>query len=139
MKTNRQSNVMIKELDFSGLEAEMMSEIQASEKRKVMKVNFGRKMGYAEKNGDIWVLDEDGCGNKLAANGFIEVAVYGEYLQEDGKTAHDFMPARKRIVNKDDISSFPTKEVNLADFIRTFGSRLESNFMEWKKILENNA
>ena len=56
--------------------------------------------------------------------------------RSDGKKCGSTMPVMYwHVTDPAVIKALPSEEVNLADFIRSFGSRLERNFCEWNQAL----
>lgn len=80
--------------------------------------DFGRLMNYAladAPDGRTYALCSEGVGWMVDADNPLEVEGIG----------------RAATVTLDELQSAPGKLVDLADFVRTFGGRLEANFSMW--------
>lgn len=134
MQSNRKSDVMVKVLDFDSVKPDAIKKLSETDKHtKVLDVSFYGETGFVETSKGIFVLNNDGIGNDSLLNDAEErVPVYGHYLTADGQKVVDAIPVIAFPLTIKNLKTFPVKkEVNLADFIRKFGSRLEGNFESW--------
>lgn len=92
-------------------------------------------IGYVvARNGDVYALNQDGVGNSKPVSKTNPVMLHF-YPDVPGKI--NTVPIVSAPADKDALLDLPVEtEVNLADFIRTFGSRLERNYDEWREKLE---
>lgn len=131
---------MVKVLDFAPIHADATKWLQANKPDRAAEVtrfSSGFPIGYVQtKNGDVYVLTSDGVGssNPISDRNPYGFALYGE---NDDKVTLTIEPDVRCTLSKDNILELPVKEeVNLAEFIRTFGSRLDANYEEWRTALE---
>lgn len=92
------------------------------------------KYGFVETKQGLYAFDDDGVGNKdlITADNHFEIYFLPEY---DGG-GYLFSSVGYGL-DDEDLRRLASKErVNLADFIRTFGARLERNYEVWRKVLE---
>lgn len=83
---------------------------------------------FIEFHGSYHVREESKFDDLLGRN------VPGEIIS--GSHTFDFMPFASCTLTPEELRSFPVaEEVDLADFIRSFGARLEGNFWAWFKVL----
>lgn len=98
------------------------------------------EIGFVElDNGDLYALDSDGCGPANPINDQVRMS-FDLFLdipkKADGTISLQVAPVMTANLNRIQIRSLPVKrEVDLSEFIRTFGSRLETNFREWRDKL----
>lgn len=105
--------------------------------------------------GTLWTICTEGVGYPITEDNNFEVQFHGSYhvreesTMEDllgrnvpgdivpNKHTFDMMPFASVELTKDELlDNYPiVEEVDLADFVRTFGSRLEFNFWEFYRLL----
>lgn len=132
----RESNVVVKVLDLSKLEQEAFDYL----KRKNIEESYTRcesrfNWGIVETSNGLYALCDEGVGP-----GKPITEEHPLFLEFHGKSDQSFslFPIVGSSVNDKELKELPVKEEkNLANFIRTFGSRLETNFNEWNSTLEN--
>jgi len=94
-------------------------------------------LGYVDTARGMYVLSDEGVGDEhpLDEAGY-EIELFGKGENKEGNSrAYTVYPVCSTMITADDLRDFPYAEVNLASFIRRFGSRLESNFRLWNDIL----
>jgi hypothetical protein len=101
----------------------------------------GAPWGYVElANGGVCLLTNEGTSDDIAPDGKYVVEYYAEGTDVDGTEFSSMVPVCSGGVTADGFRELPvSKEVNLADFIRRFGARLESNYHTQRRHLEANA
>ncbi len=142
----RATGVIVKVLDLSALEA------QALEFRQETRPDCYEAKIYASphavveaKDGTLWTICVEGVMYPLTSEQGFEAQFHGSYSLRDDETgellAHkhtfDMMPFGSVDISTEDLlREYPVKEeVDLSEFIRTFGARLESNFWTAYEIL----
>ena len=134
----RARGVTVKVLDLSALEA------QALEYRQRTNPDCYEARVYASphavveaKDGTLWTICVEGVMYPIDKEQGFVAQFHGSYhLRNDegeiepNKHTFDMMPfGSVEISTEDLLREYPVKEeVDLADFVRTFGTRLESNF-----------
>ena len=145
MRTEREKTaITIKVLDMSGVEAEALKWLKdkGDKHNDVTLVKTRGKYGYIETPLGIFVLDTEGVGSSLpiSEENPLEVELYSRSIASDGGKTFSLGAIAVDKMNEQEVRDLPIKEeVNLADFIRQFGHRLESNYRTWKAFLEEVA
>ncbi len=131
------TTIRVKVMDMSSVLDDALNWLRQNKPELASKVNSlspGWEMGYViTKNNELYVIDRDGTGysNPINNQNPVKINLYGvswEFLHTTLVTAK---------LTYSDILALPVKgEENLANFIRTYGSRLEANYQEWKDFLE---
>ena len=138
-KTERKSNIEINVLDLNGLKNDAEEEIikiLSKEGKKLIKIT-SQNIGYIKTKKGTFVLDSEGTGNinSISKENKAEIFFYAEY-EKDNKKSLNVCPIIKCVCDLEDIEKIPIlKKENLVTFIRSFGSRLESNFRQWNDFL----
>lgn len=128
------TNIEITVLDLSALEVEAFKQLPKEEYPKATRCRVGSKPhGIVETPKGVYALCNEGVGNgPITDDDKYEIDLYAEY---DG--GGWCMPVMSAKVNAEELKKLATAEkVNLADFIRQFGARLEANYHNWYKELE---
>lgn len=140
MKNEREkTDVVVKVLDFSELEtqaAEKFAEAHPEHKNVTAKIHH--KWAYVETPSGTYVVCDEGVMNvkPVSKEHPVVLDVCVEYDGESGGRAFPMFPAYTMNLTDEFIPEIPVSgEVNLADFIRSFGSRLESNYYECNEAL----
>ena len=141
---DRARGITVQVLDMSALE------LQALNFRKISRpecyearIHGGEVAIHKSKNGHLYSICTEGVGQIVSADEPIELNFHGSYhvYNEDGEinpNSHtfDMFPFASIELDNEELKSYPVKEeVDLADFVRTFGARLESNFWLWYNTL----
>ena len=130
----RKSEIEVNVLDVS--EVEEAAKNQLEQKRDdVLEASVDHTWGYVETPDGIYILNDEGVGWEF--DGPIDIPIRGTYDLGEGKRSFDFVPSSHFVIETEKtLKSFPvSRKENLATFIRVFGSRLESNFNEWNRVL----
>ena len=93
-----------------------------------------RTFGYVDTPKGKYVLCTEGVGdtNPVSTDHVLELEFFSE-RQEDGVTHMSIMPnCMIRLPNVDEYDTGETKPLH--EFIRTFGSRLDMNYIEWERF-----
>jgi hypothetical protein len=97
------------------------------------------KWGYVETPKGIYLLDYEACGPSCSETCLTEDGNKVEfpiYFKYEGKMA--IFPSASVEMGAKDVREFPTLGTeNFGKFVRKFGDRLESNFHNWNRFLEN--
>jgi len=93
--------------------------------------------GVVETRRGLYLIDNEGTGSAKPVSeenrGEIDFYPYGDGVMYAA-------PALTAFLNEDELrETISPTTVNLADFIRTFGSRLETNYDIWRKKLEEEV
>lgn len=149
----RTRGVMLKVLDMSALEAQAL-EFRQKTHPDCYEAKLG-KVAVVEHNGTLWTICTEGVGYPIDEDNKFEAQFHGSYhvreesIEEDllgrnvpgeiavNKHTFDMMPfASVEMTREELLDNYPViEEVDLADFVRTFGSRLEFNFWEFHRLL----
>lgn len=146
MRNERERGVIVKVLDLSAFEAEALEFRQRTHPDCYEAKIYGGKIAFAQtKTGHLYTVCTEGVGPEFGVtfDDPLEVEFHGSYYARDehgeiNPSSHsfDFLPFASSTLNPDKILSYPVaEEVDLADFIRSFGARLENNFWMWFKVL----
>lgn len=155
-KDERARGVIVKVLDLSALEAQALEFRQKTHEDCYQARVFASPHAVVEaKDGTLWTICVEGVMYPLTEDQGFEAQFHGSYYLRDESTVEDLlgrnvpgeivptkhtfdmMPFASVDISKEDLlQEYPVKEeMDLADFIRTFGSRLESNFWTAYDIL----
>ncbi len=99
---------------------------------------YGEKWAYVETPKGLFLFDSDACtpdgsDDPISKCGRIGWPIY--FLKDENSLA--MFPSSKVNLTPELVKSFPTKgTVNLGKWVRKFGDRLERNFHNWNKFLE---
>lgn len=133
----RKSVVIVSVLDMSSLMADALKRLQET-KPNAVAVKPISTWGIVATPRGIYALCDEGVGpNKpVTEENPLEVALYGEYQNENGSKSIDLVPVFNAKLRDKELVEFPVVDrVNLSDFIRSFGRRLEENFSIWNSVL----
>lgn len=140
----RARGVTVKVLDLSDLEAEAL-EWQKERNPDCTKVNiYGGDWAVAEKDGHLFAICTEGVGFEVTEEEPLTLEFHGNYVARDEETGEikpnvtkfDVMPFGSYDLIPQDLLDYPVaEEKDLADYVRTFGARLEDNFWLWFKEL----
>lgn len=132
--TERERGVLLRRLDIARLEAKVRAEAtESGELQDVERFTVSAGYGYAiaEHNGTLYALCSEGVGWPVSDDAPLHVDLY---LHEPD-TMH-LLPRWAVLLSPDEVRALATDEqVDLADFVRRFGARLESNFYLWHREL----
>lgn len=92
--------------------------------------------GYVDTKRGTYFLSNEGYGDSQPMGTKpVEIEVYGEKKTEGGKNFSMISVAILKM-SIEELRQIPYMSVPLNNFIRKFGSRLESNYEEWREALE---
>lgn len=151
----RTRGVILKVLDMSALEAQALEFRQKTHPDCYEARIYGGKTAVIENRGVLWTICTEGVGYPISGDDKFEAQFHGSYhvreesQMEDllgrnvpgpiksGSHTFDMMPFGSVELTKDELlDNYPVvEEVDLADFVRTFGNRLEDNFWEFFRLL----
>lgn len=97
-------------------------------------VTFGiGSLAIAEHNGKTFVICDEGVGWEVSEDKPLELSVYVEH----GPNSIAIIPSFAITLSPEQVAEHLPKgeAVDLADFIRAFGARLETNFRVWEDAL----
>lgn len=143
-KTERARGITLTRLDFSRLEE--VARRQCNKHRQIDAQPLYTEMHVTPREwamatvpgaGDVYVLNSEGVGpdKPVTEQHKLVVALHGSTKTENGESFSMF-PDMEATMSLAELTPFMTEEtVDLADFIRSFGGRLESNFWLWHRTL----
>jgi len=105
----------------------------------------GYSWAYVDTDDGLFALCDEGVGPDYPITNEqgkrLKVDLYEEYDKDsNGHTAIGMMPIGQIVFTADEIREMDVQlEVPLHQFIRKFGSRLECNYYNWKKVLSKAA
>lgn len=146
----RTKGITVKVLDLTGLEKEALEWRQES-RPECFKANvYGGDWAIVFKGEQLFALCTEGVGWEITDEDPLELEFHGNYHVKVGadwvnqagdivkaefspsRTEFDVVPFGSYSLSKEELEDAQiAAEVDLSDFIRTFGSRLESNFWNW--------
>jgi hypothetical protein len=144
MNEREKSNVKVRRIDFAGIEADATKSLNDNLERYGITVEEGEEVrahihndwGIVETDEGLYVLCTEGVG----PDGPVEdemIFDVGYRTFKDGKPASFSMfPVASTNLTPQELRQMATGEtVTLEEFIRQFGSRLESNYRQWNNVL----
>jgi hypothetical protein len=141
-RTERElSGIEVRVLDFSNLEADAAKMYGESHPElNNIETRVHHKWGYVETPKGFFVLNNEGIvfTDPLSDDDPIHLDIHGEWDgEEEGHRSCSFLPILVATFGKSDLDKYHSdSKVDLAEFIRTFGSRLESNYKECRDFLK---
>jgi len=136
--SERKSEVMVAVLDFTEIEGKAaVAYAEAHSELSNVSAKVNHKWGIVETPRGIFMICDEGVMSihPLSKEHPTTIQISMEYERE-GKEIIDLLPAYTLNVTDEAIPEIPVvEEVNLSDFIRRFGSRLECNFYECNAAL----
>ena len=127
-RTARASDVVVTVIDLKPSFEEIREKLNQNEDKKIDTLEGrGGKVGYVDTPEGLYVLCAEGVGGYVHND--YEAECYAGYDHGDGSKTIGMFPICMMRLQDDEIRNAPVlAKVNLAKFIRTFGSRLEMNF-----------
>jgi hypothetical protein len=96
--------------------------------------------GLIEKDEKHYLIDHEGCGSFIALEDERDNIDWYEYTYVDGEmTSFNTVPTFRTIVDYNDLITekcITKKRVRLDKFIRTFGTRLDRNYVNTENFLD---
>lgn len=154
----RTRGVKLQVLDLSTLKAEALEFRQKTKPDCYEAKIYGGSVALSKAHtGHLYAICNEGVGYIVSEEEPLELDFYGTYHKRIGedwinqageltqaeidphKHSFDIMPFASVTLTVEELKSYPTlEEVDLADHIRSFGSRLESNFWGMYEALTYN-
>lgn len=135
-KHTRVSTVIVKKLDTSTLGKAMWRQWKEENPDKDVDFDtfdFGWDIGRIDTTEGTFILCTEGVGGpKPLEEEPYEIGVYPVWSDKD---SFAWAPIALAHLKPEHVGDLPYTEVNLADFIRKFGERLEGNFNLWNNRL----
>ena len=135
-KPVRNSVIVVDVLDLSSIFTEALKRVKDTQPG-ITAINATHKWGIVATNRGIFALCDEGVGpnQPVTAEKPLVIDLYADYVI-DGQRRIGLQPLLRANLTDKDLADLPVKErVNLADFIRRFGHRLEDNFEIWNAAL----
>jgi len=147
--TRTPTDIEVTVLDLSDVEAEALAYLRAHAQTDIdlgkddvqmpSKVRVGEKTGVVETpDGSLYAFGTEGVGSStpISDENPLVLDVYITGYEERGDGFISMFPSAQSKLTAEQVRERMTDEkTNLADFIRTFGSRLDSNYESWRKLL----
>lgn len=137
------SKYLVTVLDITPLAEHMRNSfIEAGYDMSHITVSTPYNWGIVEaKNGYHYLINSEGCGSGVGLEySKDEILWYKDYWDNWGKqTGFDAVPTARTLLNYEDIlNEVPTRGclIRLDEFIRTFGDRLDRNYVNWERFLD---
>ena len=133
MKEERTSNVIVRKVDMTSVldnALEYWNKVKTEDTWERM--DPYSPIGIVDTTEGLYVLCEEGVGDNHAMK---EDEPYSVELYGHSKAEFGIFPSCTAKVPESKFREMSYVEVNLADFVRRFGHRLESNFNCWNRKL----
>lgn len=142
--TRTPTDVMVTPLDLSAVEAEAAAYLtkhrEVDGKSAVTKVTTNHTWGVVETPQGLFALCSEGVGpdDPITDEKPLRVEMWVRAYADKGEdTFISIFPEVASKLGPEELRGYATDErVNLADFIRTFGARLDGNYSMWRSTLE---
>lgn len=93
----------------------------------------------ADTDHGMFVVNNEGVGYEVTDSDPLELDLYASF-DEGGQQSFEVLPSVMSSLSPDDVREHATGEqVDLADLVRVFGARLETNFHVWHRELSGGA
>jgi hypothetical protein len=135
------TNIEVSVPDLTGFHAGVLGLINEERGKKGLPLAdtvVGQCYGYVDTPNGVFALCSEGVGSSIpvSVQNPVDVEFYAQGTGEKGRWSGCFPEAIERL-DADQLRNLPvSKKINLAQFIRSFGARLENNYYEWKNLLE---
>ena len=140
-RRDRESNVYIVEVDPTLMLQQLHKEAKESPEYDIedrcdgFKI-IGTRLGYVPTSEGLFVLNEEGCGleveDPITDEESIPIPLYKTF-DDDAISIFSWASIP---LTKEELLDMPVKGVvNFGEWVRKFGSRLETNFHNWNKHL----
>ena len=140
MKEERaKSKIQVKVLDLSGLEKQAFDSVQSKNYNKdldSMRVEDGA-WGYVETSKGTYLISSEGVGDKNPISEDNPACFeFSKEFNRNGERSFELSPCIGFKLDEIELKQIPVKEVvTLDSFIRSFGTRLEHNYLLWQDHL----
>ena len=139
MARRQPTGIMVNLISVERLEAKALSFAREHGFPDATECNAGfTPHGFVEMPKGLYALSSEGIGpgDPITEDNPYKVPFYARTKTEKGWKGSCF-PACYEALSPGDLWGLATGEkVNLADFIRAFGARLEGNYEAWREVLE---
>ena len=139
MRNEREdSKVMVELLDFTNHKAEALA-YWHEQGNEADRMTITNSHGIVVTDDGMFALCSEGVGSEKPVTGE-EPFVLEFHSETDTGNGHSFSMIPVLTMKLDDeglLASRSGEKVALHDFIRKFGDRLERNYGEWRRLLEN--
>ena len=137
--TTRSRGIAVKVMDLSGLKEEALKWRQETKPDCYEVRIYGGPWAIVRKNEQLFAICKEGVGYEVTDSDPLELEFHGSYWVRDeageiqpNKHSFDTWPfASVTLTPEELVDAQIEEEVDLADFIRVFGDRLETNFWNW--------
>lgn len=144
-REERERGITVQVLDMSSLEGSALKMRQEMKPDCYEARIYGGEIAVArDSNGTLYAICTEGVGYEVTKESPMELLFHGSYRLRDEETGEitsgshsfDMMPFASIELGPDELLAYPVKEEkDLADFVRSFGARLEQNFWLWFNTL----
>lgn len=139
--SDRQRGVIVQVLDLTPLKPEVIAFFQQNDPT-ITDVSFSYRWATAvDPKGPHHLICDEGVGWIFSDDDPVEVDVYDatERRNEEGHQIMSTVPIGISRFTPSRLADLPREDVDLADFIRRFGDRLERNFHENYMLLTQES
>jgi len=135
MSKDRESNVEVTLINLSNECEQSLPKFQ-QQNPDIARIYHVGQFCFIDTTDGLFAFNNDGVGDTdpITDTNPLQIGICAEYNRE-GKQSFDAFPQWIVKLTPSDIRRFAGEKQNLADFIRTFGSRLQANFEEWNNFL----
>lgn len=132
MTSTRTRGITVQRLDLTALKAQALTFLQQSKPDVTgVMLSPGNLAIATTPSGKTFVVCDEGVGWEISADKPVVIDV-----SASRENSFDLLPSAAFTLREQEIADLPRgEEVDLADFIRAFGARLESNFHIWANTL----
>jgi len=137
---DRRSNIVVTVIDVEKVMADLEAQLKEAEKwpEGIDSIEpHGMQWAYIETSKGIFLLDNEACGPGGDEKPITDSRKAEWPLYYHKKNTLPMLPDGSVTLSPEIVREFPTKgEMNFGEWVRKFGHRLESNFHNWNKFLE---
>ncbi len=100
----------------------------------------GTRIGYVPTSKGLFILNQEGCGPEteepVTETQSQPIPLYQTYKKVGGRSRFSIAPFASVSISHERLIGFPViGVVNLGEWVRKFGDRLERNFHNWNNFL----
>jgi hypothetical protein len=137
--TRRPTTIEVNLIDVTGLEEQALTAVPQDRFPGATHIRAGwTPLGFVRTERGVYALNNEGVGpcDPISDDNPFVVDLYAE--RREGKRVNCWAyPAVEAKLTVQDLESLATGErLNLADFVRAFGARLDSNYERWRRVCE---
>lgn len=137
---DRRSNIEVTVLDVDRMMDDLLKKMKVSGKYDdALGVSLhGNTLGYVDAPKGLFLLDRDACGPGGSEEPITEEnnAEFPVYIERKSNTI-GIVPDGSFTMTQEELRSYATGETkNFGEWVRKFGHRLENNFHNWNRFLE---